>query len=653
MIIRKLNASFGALDGRRMELKDGLNIITAPNESGKSTWCAFLCTMLYGLDTSARAKGGAQPDKLRYAPWSGAPMAGTMELEHEGQRITIRRWTEKPNAPMQAFSATYTGTDDPVPYLTADNAGETLTGVQREVFERSAFIRQAGMAVQADAALEKRISAIVSSGEEGVSYSETDKRLRQWQRHRKPGAHGAAAETEQQLVQTQEQLRRQRECAEQAMELDEQLDALRSERAEAVRRMEKARAAERKRVLDELMRNRQRVRAIEAEQKDAQEKCGRCREALRASVFGDETPESARERVEDVKRRAAGLEKLARRTPPLWISFIFLALFAVAAVLALVLPWKAELICVAGLALVLFALVFLRLNDMKKTALDILEDRRKLLESCGGEDETALDAALREHEALWDELMHAETALAVVERRMEAAREGQRDADNVLVAGLDFAHGDSEAAQAGRAVEVLDERIAALTRRRSELEGRAQAGGDPVALESEAMAAQSKLASMQEQYDALELAIETMAEAEGELQSRFSPQLSRRAAEYFRFLSDGRYDAVEVARDLSARAQLADDVVSRSAGSLSAGASDQLYLALRLAVCEMALPKEKACPMILDDALVNFDEQRIVRALELLRTIAEGRQVLLFSCQEREARYFENDPAAAQIPVGI
>lgn len=653
MIIRKLNASFGALDGRRLELEDGLNILTAPNESGKSTWCAFIATMLYGLDTSARPKAGAQPDKLRYAPWSGTPMAGSMDVEHEGRRITIRRWTEKPNAPMQAFSATYTGTDDPVPGLTAENIGETLTGVQREVFERSAFIRQAGMAVQADAALEKRIHAIVSSGEEGVSYSETDKRLRQWQRHRKPGAHGPAAETEQELVQAQEQLRRQQEYAAEALELDEQIETLRGERAQAVRRMEQARAAQRKRALDEMMRNRQRMRAIESEHEQAEAACETRREALCASVFGDQTPESAREQVEDVKRRAAGLEKLARRTPPLWISYIFLALFIVAAALALVLPWKAELICGGGVALVLFALVFMRLNEMKKTALDILEDRRKLLISCGGEDEAALDAALCEHEALWDELMHAQTALAVIERRMEAAREGQRSADDELVAGLDFTHGDSEAAQAGRAVEQLDERIAALTKQRAELEGRAHAGGDPVALESEAQAAQNKLAAMREEYDALALAIETLAEADSELQSRFSPEMSRRAAEYFRVLSDGRYDTVEVARDLSARAQSADDVVSRSAGSLSAGASDQLYLAVRLALCAMALPEEKACPMILDDALVNFDEQRLVRALELLRTIAKGRQVLLFSCQEREARYFENDPAAATIAVGI
>lgn len=653
MKIRKMSASFGALDGRTMELGEGLNIITAPNESGKSTWCAFLCIMLYGLDTSARTKQGVQPEKLRYAPWSGAPMAGTMELEHAGREITLRRWTEKANAPMQAFSATYTGTDDPVPGLTGANVGETLTGVQRDVFIRSVFIRQGGMALQSNAALEKRINAIVSSGEEGVSYSETDKRLRQWQRHRKSGSRGAIPETELALSEAQESLRDQQALAAQAAQLDDRIDALRAERVEAVRRMENERKIARKQALEDMSRSRQALEAVKTEHGEAARAAETAREALRGSVFGEMEPEAAREKAEDIKRRAAGLEKLARRTPPLWISYIFLAVFAVAGVLALVLPWKAPLICVAAVALVLFALVFLRLNEMNKSARGMLEDRLKLLDSCGGADEAAVDAAVAAHEALWQTLRKAQAALDAQERRLAAAREKQDAADKQFVAGVDFSRGDSEATQAGRAVEELDKRIAELTNQRAELLGRASHGDDPVAIQSDILAMEGKLAALQEEYDALELAIETLAEADSELQNRFSPALSRRAAEHFRYLTDGRYDAIEVARDLTARAQPSGDAVSRRSDALSTGAVDQLYLALRMAVCELALPEDEPCPMILDDALVSFDDKRLALALQRIREIAETRQVLLFSCHEREARYFENDPTAAMISVGI
>ena len=41
-------------------------------------------------------------------------------------------------------------------------------------------------------------------------------------------------------------------------------------------------------------------------------------------------------------------------------------------------------------------------------------------------------------------------------------------------------------------------------------------------------------------------------------------------------------------------------------------------------------------PLILDDALVRFDDARLEAALTLLREEAEHRQVILFTCQSRE-----------------
>ncbi|HIT28613.1 MAG TPA: AAA family ATPase, partial [Candidatus Faecousia gallistercoris] len=51
MILCSMTATFGKLDGEALSFSPGLNLITAPNEWGKSTWCAFLLAMLYGIDT--------------------------------------------------------------------------------------------------------------------------------------------------------------------------------------------------------------------------------------------------------------------------------------------------------------------------------------------------------------------------------------------------------------------------------------------------------------------------------------------------------------------------------------------------------------------------------------------------------------------------
>ena len=62
MMIRKLTASFGKLENETLSFHDGLNVIHAPNESGKSTWCAFIRAMLYGVDSGERVRGGYLPD---------------------------------------------------------------------------------------------------------------------------------------------------------------------------------------------------------------------------------------------------------------------------------------------------------------------------------------------------------------------------------------------------------------------------------------------------------------------------------------------------------------------------------------------------------------------------------------------------------------
>ena len=54
---------------------------------------------------------------------------------------------------------------------------------------------------------------------------------------------------------------------------------------------------------------------------------------------------------------------------------------------------------------------------------------------------------------------------------------------------------------------------------------------------------------------------------------------------------------------------------------------------LRLAVAEALTPD---APLVLDDAFVRFDDQRLKNAMELLNQFSENKQIILFSCHKRE-----------------
>ena len=104
MKITRMRACFGGLQNAELTLKQGLNLIEAPNEGGKSTWSAFLRAMLYGINTKERDRQGYLAEKNRYQPWSGAAMEGRMELEWQGRDIVLRR-SQNRTVPFGKFEA--------------------------------------------------------------------------------------------------------------------------------------------------------------------------------------------------------------------------------------------------------------------------------------------------------------------------------------------------------------------------------------------------------------------------------------------------------------------------------------------------------------------------------------------------------------------
>lgn len=189
MRIYSMTATFGKLEHQTLILQPGLNIIEAPNEWGKSTWCAFLVNMLYGIDTRARSTGAVLADKERYAPWSGSAMSGRIDLNWNGRDITIERRT-KGRVIFGEFKAYETETGIDVPELTASNCGQQLLGVERSVFTRAGFLKQADLPVTQDDSLRRQLNNLVTTGDEsGTSdkLADTLRDLKNKCRHNRTG----------------------------------------------------------------------------------------------------------------------------------------------------------------------------------------------------------------------------------------------------------------------------------------------------------------------------------------------------------------------------------------------------------------------------------------------------------------------------------
>ena len=226
VLIQRMSAAFGRLRNETIQLQGGLNILEAPNEAGKSTWCAFLTAMLYGVNSRERDRAGFIAEKNRYAPWSGAAMAGRLDCRAGGVDLTITRSTRRQTAPMAEFQAVYADTGTVVDGLSGANCGETLLGVSREVFERSAFIRQSGLAISQDAGLERRITSLISSGEEDTSYTEAYDVLKKQLNRRRFNRSGQLPALEAELAEVRGQLSAAESIQQQLAETQVQSQAL-------------------------------------------------------------------------------------------------------------------------------------------------------------------------------------------------------------------------------------------------------------------------------------------------------------------------------------------------------------------------------------------------------------------------------------------
>lgn len=633
MMIKRLDATFGKLEGESLELHDGLNVISAPNESGKSTWCAFVRAMLYGVDSSERQKAGFLPDKMRFAPWSGSAMQGSMQLESGGKDITITRTTKTASAPMREFSAVYTGTSVSVEGLNGNNAGEMLTGVSRDVFRRSAFVEQGKVAVTHSAELEKRISAIVSSGDEDCSFTEADGRLRQWQRKRRFNRHGRLPELEDELSHKKQLLAELSDAAQQRENMSAELERAKQECERIEAEVIESRKVVRKEALSSLQGVRNEVNAATERHDKAAERRDSCRAALCACAIGERKPEEAKAEVKtDLENSMKLKERSERKSSPVLAITLMILCGALVAAGFLLPDLMIHAFVAAAVALAAGIALFIRASRRKTEKYEAAKQRRKILAKYKAESEADIAASIDEYLELYKNYAEAQRAEKESAEALAVVRRRQEQAESKTLSQLDFTGGDNQAAQLSRRLTEARAKCSRISAQMAEHSGRLAAMGDPLVLGSEISRMEAEYAEISAEYDAIALAIDTMRKADEDIQSRFSPALGKLAAEYMQFVTDGKYDGVMLDRDFSATVHEAGGNVPRNAEYLSAGTLDLMYLAVRLAVCSLALPESANCPLIIDDALVNFDADRRRQAMALLEKIAQERQVILFAC---------------------
>ena len=151
----------------------------------------------------------------------------------------------------------------------------------------------------------------------------------------------------------------------------------------------------------------------------------------------------------------------------------------------------------------------------------------------------------------------------------------------------------------------------------------------------------SELTSQAEEWFALAWSVNSLEELRVEFEQSHQPPILARAKEYLSRLSGERYDNIWT--PMGERTLCVDDADGNTLRieHLSGGTREQLFLAIRFAMIEHFSNEGVELPIVLDDILVNFDEQRTRAAIEeLLRQTGDNQQILFFTCHQHLAEMF-------------
>lgn len=142
-----------------------------------------------------------------------------------------------------------------------------------------------------------------------------------------------------------------------------------------------------------------------------------------------------------------------------------------------------------------------------------------------------------------------------------------------------------------------------------------------------------KIVNLRKLEKSMNLAKEFLARAYEKMKNTVTPKFTENLSKNINEITDGKYTNVMVQDDKGLVVELENGNYVE-ANRLSVGTIDQLYLSLRLSMTE-DLSKEKM-PIILDEAFAYYDTQRLENILKYLVNTYPDRQIMIFTCTERE-----------------
>lgn len=661
----KIN-SYGNLDNKELDFSDGLNIVYGKNEAGKSTLLKFITNIFYG--TSRNKKGREYSDYEKYKPWGKDDFSGKIKYELDnGEEYEVYREFSKKNP--KIFNSNLE--DISKDYSIDKNLGSQFFYEQTKVDEQTFLSTIASM--QQEVKLEKnsqnvlvqKMANIAGTGEDNVSYQKALEKLYKKQldevgTNRSQGKPINIAQNKILELKTQRdnllQYKDQKFNFEENKDnLDEfiEADEIKIELLKELRELNQQENIEKEKInynksivnskTEEIAKiNEEKNRIIENSEfsdeenlvsyiKQNEEKL----ELLRRNVKTNNSTKNLKENQSKVNTKK-------------YILFLIIALI-INIVLFLTIKNAARF-----LGLIIFPIIFIvffidnkNKNEEQKININKEEMNRKI-------EENKLLISLDKNKELLNMINSKNAQINIIEKSKAEDIKKIEDVENKL---KDYFKNEKEKIknEYSNKLNAYDiDKLLEIDNINNELEKYQKQVNDRkleihrinlskenimpqldslAKVEENLLKAEEEFEELNKKNQAMIITKEALEKAYEKMKNTVTPKFTENLSKNISSISNGKYNRVSINDENGLMVELPSGEYV-SGDKLSLGTIDQLYLSLRLSMCEEVSTENM--PLILDEAFAFYDDERLENILRFLIDNYYDKQIIILTCTSRE-----------------
>ena len=611
----KING-FGKISNKEIELKDNINIIYGKNESGKSTILKFISGMLYGTSKNKNGKDISDFDK--YKPWKIDEFSGKIKytLDNEESFEVYREFKKKSpiiyNEKMQDISK-----DFKIDKTKGIDFFTEQTGIDEETFNSTVIIEQEGVRLNKSnqSSIIQKISNVVSSGDETVSFKKTIDRINKEQTEKV-----GSDRTSQRPINI----------------VNEKLENLNKEKSELqIYSSQISNSAYR---LDELKNSLK-------DEEDKLQLLKNVKENIEKNKIKEAEINVNKKLIDDYEEKILELSNKIDTDVKTNIKYekknykIFYMLIILFVIMSIVLFFVEKLLAIVSLVVAFitgfcYAISVSRFKKQKNSKLEEINDLEKKINH-------EIEILKRNQEEQQDEILEKQEKYNLeINKEKEIIRNKY-----INIIDLDFINMslDMDYEELLVAISNKENRINSLKfnlqTNQIEVNNMNEKLNNLASLEEEIASLEEEKEELIRLNNSFNIAKECMELAYDKIRNNVSPKFTNNLSNIIEKISNGKYSKINF-NDEEGLTVETDSGNYISAERLSTGTIDQMYLSLRLSTIE-EISKEKM-PIILDETFAYFDNTRLSNILKYMDENFKENQIIIFTCSDREKEALDN-----------